>query len=80
MVVAAPGLTCGGDGAHELITIQAGHDLAGVVRLIVEPDNPQDASETANLHARIRSLAESHQILNPTADLEVAIRGEADAS
>jgi len=63
-----------------LIAVQAGYDLAGELRLISEPDDPKDSSKTADLHPGILSLAESHQVLDPSTDLEVTIRGEAYAS
>lgn len=74
------GLARGGGRAHERIPIQAGYHLAGVVGLIGEPDDPEHPPQTADLHARILTLAESHQVFDPSADFEVAIRGEADAS
>ena len=69
-----------GRGAHELVAIQAGDDLAGVFRLIGQPDNAEDAAKAANLHSGILGLAESDQVLNASTDFEVAIRREADAS
>ena len=40
----------------------------------------RDASEAADLHPRVLRLTQSHQVLDPSADFEVAIRGEADSS